>query len=130
MTKETTIFHKELGSLRQIANSLAKLMSEEIDKNGYSDTTLHIEGAYRGIHEIVNINNLKEVSLLNQVKQGDLVVERGEHSCNVKFVEGADETGILLVDGVKDEYFEAEDGGLERFYEKYKLLCKKENMED
>lgn len=130
MSNKVILKHKELGSLKQISDSLWNNTQEYLEKRDYANLAFLIEGAVRGIGEILSMNNIEEVCLLNQVKQGDLVIEREKHSCNVKFVEGADETGILLVDGVKDEYFEAEHGGFERFYDKYKLLCKKEHRED
>ena len=63
------------------------------------------------------------------LKEGDLLISKvDKHSCVVKFVEAADETGVLLVDGVKDEYFEPEEFHL--IEEKYQLLCKKEDRKD
>lgn len=52
--------HKELGSLTQIADALWDEMLKEIDRNGYSDLTLVMEGSVRGIHEIIEINGIKE----------------------------------------------------------------------
>lgn len=62
------------------------------------------------------------------LKEGDILISKKPHSCTVKFVEAVDEIGILLVDGVKDEYFVPEEFKLIR--EKYKLLCKKEDRID
>lgn len=62
------------------------------------------------------------------IKAGDVLISKETHSCKVKFVEGADETGILLVDGIQDEFFEPEEFHLIK--EKYKLLCKKEDRKD
>jgi hypothetical protein len=62
------------------------------------------------------------------LKMGDILISKEPHSCTVKFVEGADETGVLLVDGVKDEYFEPYEFHL--IGEKYKFLCKKEDRQD
>lgn len=62
------------------------------------------------------------------IKQGDILISRDMHSCVVKFVEGSDESGILLVDGIKDEFYEAEQFGL--MHEKYELLVRKEDRLD
>lgn len=62
------------------------------------------------------------------IKSGDILIAKGKHSCKVKFVEGADETGVLLVDGVKDEFFAPHE--LNDMDEKYVLLCRKEDRQD
>lgn len=62
------------------------------------------------------------------VNEGDVLIGVGKHSCQVKFVEGADESGVLLVDGIKDEFFEPEEVHL--IAEKYQMLCKKEDRKD
>lgn len=62
------------------------------------------------------------------IKEGDIVIEKGKHSCNIKIVEGSDETGILLVNGIKDEFFYPDEFHL--FHQKYQLLCKKESRLD
>lgn len=62
------------------------------------------------------------------VKEGDIVIRKQKYSCDVRFVEAADETGILLVNGIKDKYYEPEE--FEEFYEKYELLVRKEGRLD
>lgn len=49
-----------LGSLTNIANLLWREMNKEIKRNGYSDLTLNLEGAYRGIMDIVKLNDIKD----------------------------------------------------------------------
>ncbi|MDU5304825.1 MAG: DUF1642 domain-containing protein, partial [Enterococcus faecium] len=39
------------------------------------------------------------------VNEGDLVIRKGEHEAKVYFVESVDDDGILLVNGIKDEFF-------------------------
>lgn len=63
-----------------------------------------------------------------KLKTGDILISREPHSCKVKFVEGADESGVLLVDGIKDEFFEPEE--IQFIGHRYKLLCKKEDRKD
>lgn len=58
--KEITLKNKGLGSLNQIADMLWDEMKKEIDRNGYSDLTLNLEGAVHGIKEIIELNNIKE----------------------------------------------------------------------
>lgn len=58
--KQTVLKHKELGSLKQISESLWREMELEIKRNGYSDLTLSLEGAYHGIHDIIKFNNVTE----------------------------------------------------------------------
>jgi len=48
-----------LGTLEQIADGLWKDMLKEIEKNGYSDLTLNLEGSARGIYEIIELNNIE-----------------------------------------------------------------------
>jgi 4-hydroxyphenylpyruvate dioxygenase-like putative hemolysin len=62
------------------------------------------------------------------LKEGDILIPKEKHSCKVKFVEGADDEVILLVDGIKDEVFYKDEFQL--IDEKYKLLCKKEDRKD
>lgn len=62
------------------------------------------------------------------VKQGDLVIRRLRHSCDVRFVECADETGVLLVNEVEDKFYSNEEFYL--FNEQYELLVRKENRLD
>ncbi|MFC4797655.1 hypothetical protein ACFO6Z_15575, partial [Enterococcus devriesei] len=69
------------------------------------------------------------------VKEGDLVIRKGEHEAKVYFVECIDEDGILLVNGIKDELFtdmtdrSIEDESLSYFYKNFRLLAKKESLE-
>lgn len=63
-----------------------------------------------------------------RVKEGDVVIRNMKHSCDVRFVEAADETGILLVNGIKDQYYEPEE--FDDFYDKYELLVRKEDRLD
>lgn len=58
--KRITLKNKGLGSLNQIADMLWDEMKKEIDRNGYSDLTLNLEGAVHGIKEIIELNNIKE----------------------------------------------------------------------
>ena len=69
------------------------------------------------------------------VKEGDLVIRKGEHEAKVYFVESAGDDGILLVNGIKDEFFTDLDDrsvgeeSINYFYENFRLLAKKENLE-
>lgn len=69
------------------------------------------------------------------VNEGDLVIRKGEHDAKVYFVESVDDDGILLVNGIKDEFFTDLDErsvgeeSINYFYENFKLLAKKENLE-
>lgn len=51
----------ELGDLQSISNMLWMEMKEEVKRNGYSDLTLNLEGAYRGIQDIIKLNNMEVV---------------------------------------------------------------------
>lgn len=62
------------------------------------------------------------------VKAGDVVIRKLKHSCDVRFVEVADETGILLVNGIRDLFYEPHEFDL--FSEKYELLVRKESRLD
>jgi hypothetical protein len=53
-----TLINNELGSLKQISDMLWREMLKEIDRNGYSDLTLALEGAVHGINEIIELNNI------------------------------------------------------------------------
>lgn len=74
-----------------------------------------------------------EVSQKFDVKEGDWVIGRGEHSHDIRVVESCDIdvddefAGILLVDGIRDEYYGISE--LDEFYKKYRLFVKKENLE-
>jgi hypothetical protein len=48
-----------LGNLKQIADMLWDRMLKEVEKNGHSDLTLDMEGATRGIYEIINLNDIE-----------------------------------------------------------------------
>jgi len=63
-----------------------------------------------------------------EVKTGDVVIRKLKHSCDVRFVEDADETGILLVNGIKDKFYEPHE--FKHFYKDYELLVKKEDRLD
>lgn len=69
------------------------------------------------------------------VNEGDLVIRKGCHEAKVYFVEGVDDDGILLVNGIKDEFFTDLDDrsvgeeSINYFYENFRLLAKKENLE-
>lgn len=69
------------------------------------------------------------------VNEGDLVIRKGEHEAKVYFVESAGDDGILLVNGIKDEFFTDLDDrsvgeeSINYFYENFRLLAKKENLE-
>lgn len=69
------------------------------------------------------------------VNEGDLVIRKGEHEAKVYFVESVDDDGILLVNGIKDEFFTDLDErsvgeeSINYFYENFRLLAKKENLE-
>ena len=61
------------------------------------------------------------------IEKGDLVIKRGEHEAIVYFVEGVDDESILLVNGVRDEYFEGEKD-IELFHKQFRLLAKAEHL--
>ena len=63
-----------------------------------------------------------------EFKTGDILINKEPHSCQVKFVEGCDKSGLLLVDGIKDEFFAPHEYHLAN--RKYQLLCKKEDRQD
>lgn len=69
------------------------------------------------------------------VNEGDLVIRKGKHEAKVYFVESVDDDGILLVNGIKDEFFTDLDDrsvgeeSINYFYENFRLLAKKENLE-
>lgn len=84
-------------------------------------------------HPIETLIRMKDGYTVNPkrwvVKEGDLVIRKGKHEAKVYFVEGADEDGILLVNGIQDEYYSDEDCNLDNFYEEFRLLAKKKNLE-
>lgn len=61
------------------------------------------------------------------IEKGDLVIKRGRHAAKVYFVEDFDNESILLVNGVRDEYFEGEKG-IECFHKSYRLLVKADHL--
>ncbi len=69
------------------------------------------------------------------VNEGDLVIRKGEHEAKAYFVESVDDDGILLVNGIKDEFFtdlddrSVDEESINYFYENFRLLAKKENLE-
>ena len=69
------------------------------------------------------------------VNEGDLVIRKGEHEAKVYFVESVDDDGILLVNGIKDEFFTdmseraVGDESVSYFYKNFRLLAKKDNLE-
>jgi hypothetical protein len=50
----------DLGNLKQISDMLWKEMLKEVNHNGHSDLTLSLEGATRGIQDIIYLNKIKE----------------------------------------------------------------------
>lgn len=77
-----------------------------------------------------------------QVNQGDLVIRRGPHEADVRFIEGIsreedlkshafpdDQIHILLVNGHKDLSYDGEKG-IAQFNKEWRLLVKKENLLD
>lgn len=96
----------------------------------------------------MNKNSIKSLEILTKmqygyeveeskwvVNEGDLVIRKGEHEAKVYFVESVDDDGILLVNGIKDEFFTDLDErsvgeeSINYFYENFRLLAKKENLE-
>lgn len=69
-----------------------------------------------------------------EVEEGDLVVKKGKHEARIHFVEGLDTnvdgqiTSILLVDGRADIFFDSD--CIDDFFNEYRLLVKKENLEE
>lgn len=68
------------------------------------------------------------------LSQGDLVIRKGKHEAKIYIVEGVDESGILLVNGIKDEFYSddedgAADNDLDYFCSNFRLLAKKESLE-
>lgn len=69
-----------------------------------------------------------------ELSVGDLVIRKGAHEAKVYFVEAVDEDGVLLVNGINDELYSNDESGiqdnnLEYFYDNFRLLAKKENLE-
>lgn len=68
------------------------------------------------------------------LSQGDLVIRKGNHEAKIYIVESVDESGVLLVNGIKDEFYSVDDEGgpdndLDYFYSNFRLLAKKESLE-
>lgn len=63
-----------------------------------------------------------------EIEIDDILISREPHSCVVKFVEEVNEGGVLLVDGIQDEWYEIRE--LYIIDEKYEMLCKKEDRKD
>ena len=61
------------------------------------------------------------------IEKGDLVIKRGKHEAKVYFVEDVNAESILLVNGVRDEYFEGEKD-IECFHKQFRLLAKAERL--
>lgn len=68
------------------------------------------------------------------LSQGDLVIRKGKHEAKIYFVESVDESSVLLVNGIRDEFYSVDDEGgpdndLDYFYSNFRLLAKKESLE-
>lgn len=68
------------------------------------------------------------------LSQGDLVIRKGNHEAKIYFVESVDESSVLLVNGIRDEFYSVDDEGgpdndLDYFYSNFRLLAKKESLE-
>lgn len=61
-----------------------------------------------------------------KIEKGDLVIRRGTHSADVRFVEGIDEESVLLVNSVADLYFEGSE--LSEFHNQFRLLAKANSL--
>lgn len=69
-----------------------------------------------------------------KLEVGDLVIRKGKHEAKVYFVEAINEDGVLLVNGINDELYSNEQNGfqdntLKYFYDNFRLLAKKDNLE-
>lgn len=68
------------------------------------------------------------------LSQGDLVIRKGKHEAKVYIVESVSESGVLLVNGIKDEFYSVDDEGgpdndLDYFYSNFRLLAKRESLQ-
>lgn len=68
------------------------------------------------------------------LSEGDLVIRKGKHEAKVYFVESVDESSVLLVNGITDEFYSADDeavadNDLYYFYSNFRLLAKKESLQ-
>lgn len=61
MNEENKLVLKDdgLGSLDEISQLLWDEMKKEIKRNGYGNLTLNMEGAARGIQDIIRLNNIE-----------------------------------------------------------------------
>lgn len=76
---------------------------------------------------------VQEVSRF-QVSKGDLVIRKGPNEAKIHIVEAISDDSILLVNGVRDEFYATDDEGgpdndLDYFYSNFRLFAKKENLE-
>ncbi|MGF1998274.1 DUF1642 domain-containing protein [Enterococcus casseliflavus] len=85
---------------------------------------------------LIRMKNGYEVEKLPvfPLSQGDLVIRKGKHEAKIYIVESVDESGVLLVNGIKDEFYSVDDEGgpdndLDYFYSNFRLLAKKESLE-
>ena len=85
---------------------------------------------------LIRMKNGYEVEKLPvfPLSQGDLVIRKGKHEAKVYIVESVSESGVLLVNGIKDEFYSVDDEGgpdndLDYFYSNFRLLSKKESLE-
>lgn len=60
--EEIVLYHKELGSLKQMSDLLFD-MSNDCFNRGMLGEALYLEGISRGINEILIENNIKEIHL-------------------------------------------------------------------
>lgn len=68
------------------------------------------------------------------LSQGDLVIRKGKHEAKIYIVESVSESSVLLVNGIRDEFYSVDDEGgpdndLDYFYSNFRLLAKKESLE-
>lgn len=65
-----------------------------------------------------------------ELREGDCLISRHDrHTCQVKFVEASDKVGVLLVDGIQDEFYEGEHD-LEIMKDRYVVFCFAEDRKD
>ena len=62
-----------------------------------------------------------------KIEKGDLVIRRGRHAADVRFVEEISGDSILLVNGIADLSFEGE-YELKMFDEQFRLLSKSSTL--
>ncbi|MFS0996088.1 DUF1642 domain-containing protein [Enterococcus gallinarum] len=85
---------------------------------------------------LIRMKNGYEVEKLPvfPLSQGDLVIRKGKHEAKVYIVESVSESGVLLVNGIKDEFYSVDDEGgpdndLDYFYSNFRLLAKKKSLQ-